>query len=513
MSDGFTPDGDGFAEDPGPAAPPLSLGAKLGNMIGRAGWAIPGLVGLDHDTVQAAAEAAKGGTGSFGERFRSARTAANALSARVDEENPIISGIVRGVAGAPGEALLWALAPEVKLAQGAKALARGAAYGPRLGTLAGLSEYGSTPQKEPGERVAGAASTGLAGAALGGLMGAALPNPAALAPAQTLGERLRGTAINQGRKTLTGNSAPMATRKPLSDEAIQAAYDVGAIRPLGTVESAAERLTVAREAAGDRYAQIVAALEAKGIKGPNAILLARKLAAEADAIETNSLGSPAPGMYRDISLELQGLRQGMHGPVAGVPKVSPAPFADKRLRLTQAEDMKRSLQRAAQGEYVKEGPQSLSGEAKTDLASTLRQAIEDAVTAQAHLAPEEAAAFVPVKQRVGALIEASNAANRGAARAANRQQFGLGPKVLAGGALASGNVPGAAATLIGTSALRNRGPATLGWAANKGANLADFFARARPGKPMTMTPEAATIIELLRAQPTLRLLPAAAEDE
>jgi len=318
-------------------------------------------------------------------------------------------------------------------------------------------------------------------------MAGVLPNPAAMAPARSAAERLRETAINQGRKVLTGNAAPMATRKPLSEEAVQAAYNEGAIRPFGTVEGAAERLGTARESVGDLYGQVLEALEAKGVTGPNAVLLARQLVKEANeaAKQTLETVDPGPELLRTTAEELTS-------------KVGGTPFASKRLGLTQAEKVKRTLQHAAASDYVKEGPQSLSAEARTGLASRIRQAIEDEVTAQAEKAPQEAAAFVPLKRRLGAIIEASNAANRGSARAANRQQFGLGSKVMASGALAGGSIPGAVGALVASTALRNRGPATVGWSANKAANLLRALAARAPEKPMTLTPEAQAIVDALR---------------
>lgn len=508
MADGFVPD-DGFQPDE-----PDKPGAwdQAVNMVGRGAYALPGLVGLDYETVAAAVNAA--GAPDFSQRFAQEKKRLLRSSRQVDATSPVVSGGVRGLAAAPGEALLLALAPGAKLAQGASAAQKFLTYGPRAGALTGLTEYGSTAYKPPLERASGAGVAGLAGTAIGGGAAAALPFPGGAPVAPSMAERLRSVATDQGRKVLTGNSAPMGTRKPLSEGAIRAAYDTKAIGPLTTVEKAAERLGVTREAIGQKYGDIIEALEARGVKGPNAILLARKLAAEADTIEVQSLGSPAPGMYRDVSLELQGLRQGMHGPTAGVPKVNPAPFADKRLALSQAEAMKRTLQRAAKGEYVKEGPQSLSGEAKTDLASIMRQAVEDAVEQQAGQAPAEAAAFVPVKRQLGAIIEASTAADRAAARAANRQTFGLGSKVMGAGALASGNLPAAIGTMIASKVLRDRGPSLVGYSAHKAANVLERpLLKAASKAQRSLTPEIEALVNYLRSQGRMGLTPVTADDQ
>lgn len=511
-------------DDDLPAAGPQSpsFGQKALNMIGRGAWALPGLVGLDYETAQGAVRdwPVLGGGPSKSEGYE--------LSRRVDAENPITSGLVRGLAAAPGEALTWAVAPEVKLAQGAKFLEKAATYGPRLGALAGSSEYGSTASKDPVSRLGGAATAAAAGTVLGGVGAGLLPNPGVLAPAKTAAERLRETAMNQGRKVLTGNAAPMGTRKPLSEGAIQAAYDVKAIRPFGTVEKAAERLGVARETLGDEYSRIVGELEAKGVTGPNARALAKALSDEAKARSTDTLETmdPGPGLFRETAEEIAAKVQESapkkahgHGKPAAPALVdaygrevavpAPAP-AVPTLRLTQAENMKRTAQRAARADYIREGPESLAGGARIDLASRLRQAVEDAVESQSDKAPAEAAAFVPIKRQLGPVIEAGVAADRGAARAANRQTFGLGSKVLAGGALAGGNLPGAVATMVGATALRNRGPATLGWAANTGAKL---LSKAKgPAKPVTVTPEVEALLAYLR-DAGVRLAPAGASDE
>jgi hypothetical protein len=167
-----------------PGKPKLSAGQKAGNMIGRGAWALPGIVGLDYETVAGGLDAAigKGGEGGYLDRAKRLRDSYRKGSEQVDAENPITSGLVRGLAAAPGEALAWSAGAPVKLGQGAGALTRALAYGPRAGTLAGATEYGSTSHKPTGERLGAAAVAGGAGAVLGGAMAAALPNPSVLAP-------------------------------------------------------------------------------------------------------------------------------------------------------------------------------------------------------------------------------------------------------------------------------------------------------------------------------------------
>lgn len=174
------PDADTAAFDDLPDAPGISAGERALNMIGRGAWALPGLVGLDKETADAGLAALTdpnklGGT--VGDRFSRYRQGGYQRSARVDRDNPITSGLVRGVTAAPGEALVLLAAPQAKLAQGASAVQKALTYGPRVGTLAAASEYGSTGYKPVGERSAGAAGAGVAGTLLGGAGAASLPYP------------------------------------------------------------------------------------------------------------------------------------------------------------------------------------------------------------------------------------------------------------------------------------------------------------------------------------------------
>jgi hypothetical protein len=209
---------------PDPAAPPvktLSGWDKTVNMIGRGAWALPGLVGLDYERANEIAGQipllrAAGGA---------PREETLKISRQVDAENPITSGLVRGVAAAPGEALAWMAAPEVKgpqlIAQGGRALSpvlakvapyveRALAYGPRTGLLTGASEYGSTAHKDPLERAAGAGTAAATGTVLGGGMAAALPNPAVLAPGRPTfdpAEAERAAAQAQANATVASRAA------------------------------------------------------------------------------------------------------------------------------------------------------------------------------------------------------------------------------------------------------------------------------------------------------------------
>lgn len=153
------------------------------------------------------------------------------------------------------------------------------------------------------------------------------------------------------------------------------------------------------------------------------------------------------------------------------------------LGLTQAENMKRSLQGMAKSSYQKFDPNEV-GEAKEEAASMLRQSIEDAVSAQAAAAPDEAAAFVPIKQKLSGLIEAGNAADRGAAMADRRHALSLTDLLaFTGGTAHGGQLEGAGMALLSKLA-RTYGPSTAAWAGKGGARLLEAAA-AQPANALS----------------------------
>lgn len=428
--------------------------------------------------------------------------------ARQDQSGAYLGGNVAG------GLLTVPLLPGAAPAGGAAGLMSAAKVGAAYGAASGAGRAESMADV-PGAMATDAAVGAVAGPALS--VGSRLVGRAASAGVNALRSKLSETALEQGRKALTGNAGTISVKKLLSPESVAAAYESGAIRPGATVKGIAERLGAAREAAGDEYGQIVRALEAAGVKGPNALALGQGLRQEARQISTQSLGSPAPGMYERIGLELQGLKQGMHGISPGVPKIDTSTAAlgvvDPRLGLVQAENMKRTLQNAARAEYVKEGGTSLSGEAKMELASRLRQAVEDAIDAQASRAPAEAAAFVPVKQRLGSLIEADTAASTAAARAARKSNIPLTAAIAASGGLASGGVTGAAAAGALAKAMQTRGASTIGSVSNFLANRIPSMTPPSSIPPGAVSAEVRALLDALAMRPGVRLAPAGAGEE
>lgn len=296
---------------------------------------------------------------------------------------------------------------------------------------------------------------------------AGTPKPSILSPA--VRDYLQNKSINIGRRVLTGGAEPLSVKNPLSPEAVQTAFDVGAIAPGRTTKYAADTLREAREAAGKTLGGIIDKLEAAGVRGPNAVQLAQALRQKADTLEMNSAGTGAPALYRSLADEIE-------SKVAGRPAFTPG---RQNLDVSQAEAIKRSLQEKARYDRV-QGDTILEG-ARKDIASHVRQSVEDAIQNQAHLAPEAAADFVPTKESLGNIIEASEVANKGAAQAARRNAFSLrdimlGSGMSAGGAAALGPLGALAgpATAVASQAVRTRGTPTAAWLLNKAAQLGEL---------------------------------------
>jgi hypothetical protein len=432
---------------------------------------------------------------------------------------------------------------------------------------------------------------GAVGGAVADRFGRALP---------VLAKALRKGAVNAGRRVLQGGGS-ISVKKPVSDEAILEAGRQGAFRPLGTIEGAADRIGAARERVGAQYGDVVDALEAAGVKGPDADALAQRLRAKGASAFSNSALPEVQNVYNRTAAAIQRVSPAtparvtakatnldwpaapnLELPFAGrtasagpdvkwelpdktprtvtydveaggaggraVPGSSsssevpwlrndsaPTPYGEPRLepgtlrprpgapaqvdflehsarptsqsvayqesllpksrrlpdrpkpvpvsteieftpekpgnlRLGQGERIKRAHQQKARYDKV-QGDTVMEGSRK-DIASTIRQANEDAIEAQKHLAPDLAERFVPLKRQTGLLIEAGDAADIGAARAARRHFLSPRETVIATGALAGGGIPAGAITGTAAHLLNTRGGSTAAWAGLRGA---DFF--------------------------------------
>ena len=408
-----------------------------------------------------------------------------AADAQALREHPFISMAAGGPAAVMAAPFLG----------GAQAPAMGARFLQALKLGAGMGAVGGLTRSTDAAQIPGnVAQDAAAGAVLGPLVQGGAE--AAGAGFRAVQPWLREVALEQGRKALTGNAGTISVKKALSPESVTAAYETGGIRPGASVKGIAQRLTNTRDELGNRYGELVSDLAAAGIEGPRVSKAALELSDAARNMTQTA--NPAPGMYRDLALQLS---------------QEPAAQATGRLPLEVAEQIKRNLQNAARAEYVKEGTTSLAGDAKRELASFVRQSVEDAISEQAAKAPELAASFVPVKQRLGAVIEASNAADIAAARAARKSNLGLVPAVAASGGLASGGIPAAVAAGTAAKVAQTRGPATVGWIAHQLGRVEPTATPAMAGARSTALSEyLQAVLEALRA-PRLRLTPAAADQE
>lgn len=372
----------------------------------------------------------------------------------------------------------------------AKGIGQMAAAGALQGGVSGAG--GSEADLTKGDLGGFAFDTGIgagAGAALGaglGLLGRALK------PAMSRGaELLERLGITQGRKVLTGGTKSISQAAAVSDPAVERALREGAIKPLGTTAGASERLDVLREAAGQEYAQVVKALEDAGVAGPAKDALVAELRAQAEQEAANTAGSRVPAYFSKIARDVERLpaearipgeevvlRPRPPGSVStalrpttsiaeapryvrgdmgeiieaareAAPLLPYRPSAPQsyvpasevgevitgpvdRLRLGQAENVKRSLQDAASKAYKTVGGNTELADAKIAAAARLRQAVEDAIEQQSAKAPDAAAAFIPVKQRSGQLIEAATAAEKALNAAKNKNAISLRDLLVAG---------------------------------------------------------------------------------
>lgn len=198
------------------------------------------------------------------------------------------------------------------------------------------------------------------GAGVGGLAAEGLS-----ALAKPLAGPLREAAVGTARRILRNTGGSLSAAKPLSSEAAQEVLDMGIIKPFGTSKGAATRLAAARSAVGDEYGKIVQALEARGITGPQADALAQQYAAEGASVGARSMNPAVPRAYETAADQLAG-----------------KPTVNGRLGLTQAEDLKRSLQDQATSAYKQMQPGELA-RAHEETASMMRQAVEDEIAKQA----------------------------------------------------------------------------------------------------------------------------------
>lgn len=394
------------------------------------------------------------------ESYRGARDTREARTAAGSAQNPVAAALGTGT----GIGLSIA-APLPKATVGAGRTGRvlsnaltGAGYGAATGLTEGKADL---TRGEMGQALLDTATGGLLGGGIGGLAGGVTELARPL-----LQKALRGLAINRGRKVIQGGSdIAAATRKPLSDEAVEEALKSGAIRPLSTTENTYRRLDALSEQEERALGEIVAALEAKGVKGPEARKLADQIFERyAQEWPVAPASKAVPQRFFDEAANIEAVAQGR-----------------SNLGLRQAERLKSNLQNAARYERLNASP---TEEATQEIASIVRQANEDAINQAAAAAGKGsevaglAEKFVPTKQRVGRLLEARTAAERGASKASQRQTLGLQDYLAAA---ATGNPAAAFPVMIANNMARNRLPSTLAsgaFALGEGLNVGGLPGRA-----------------------------------
>jgi hypothetical protein len=361
----------------------------------------------------------------------------------------------------------------------AKAATLGSALrtGAALGAVSGLGASNADLTTGDGGQYLRAAGDTALGTVAGTAFGGAGYAGAKYAPVllRLARQKLENAAVASGRRVLLAGADSLSKREPVAADAVLESIRSGAILPGGTTKGAFNRLEKLTDHYGETYNAILSELESRGVTGPNARELADQLLARAKQIEPGELNDALVNESRKTAEKV--LDKAEIAEVEGI-----APTA--RLGLKQAEAMKRGLQRDAKYGRIEET--GLNQE-KRAVASILRQANEKAIADAAEKAgpnselADIADMFVPVKAKLGNLIEAETAAQRGAARASQRGHFGLPDFLMGAAGLSHGSPMEALGLGLATNLLRNRGPSTAASTAYWGSVAAKKLAQTLAG--------------------------------
>lgn len=282
----------------------------------------------------------------------------------------------------------------------------------------------------------------------------ALPAAApAAAESGVVTNALKGLSNKMGRRTLYGGAETLSTKFPVSDASIEAAYEVGAFRPLGTTEHAADVLSDALDQAGALKGGVVKAMEDAGVKGIDSANMAQYLRSKADWLRKNTAGTKLPDLYEKVAGDIEAAGPG-------------------RLGVQQSENIKQSLQDAARYGAPDE---KMLNVARRKIASTVRQGVEDAAGADAATmggaAADATSMLVPAKKTYSLLAPAAAAAEKGLSQATKRNAFSLRDTLMAAPMLAAHGPVAAAEAGLATKALRTYGPSTAAYALRKAAGV------------------------------------------
>ena len=315
--------------------------------------------------------------------------------------------------------------------------------------------------------------------------------------ARGVGNALKGAGNRIGRYVLERGSRK-AGYEPLSDEAVEEAMREGAIVPLGTTSGAAQRLERATDDWGNVYDADMREMQRLGVEGPKVKEAADALWKRGENVFTGT-GDVRVGAgdtaVREVYRKKAGDLLEMFGDRAGE-KLRSLPTESSRRRLfaspktlriplTVAETVKRTV-----GDRAKFGKleETLENEARRDMYRILKEMNEEAVAEAAERAgpgpiADRAAAFVPLKQKLGRLIEAREAALRGSAKA-SREAPGPGLKELGTSAMVSPD----GGTAIGLAMLlrlaRERAPSTAATGLRAAGSIPTYLGNAAARRPV-----------------------------
>lgn len=374
----------------------------------------------------------------------------------IPDKEKVLTGtdLVTGL-GKQGLKAAALLMPASKVLQGlgwGGKLAAGALQGAGSGALMAA---GDTKSNDLGDiannAVSGAESGGLVG---GGLSGVGLASGALLNKARPYLE----TASQKFGNMASRGYANIAAKKIISPEAMEQAYRTGIIAKGDTVTNIADKVRSQAAALSSAKQGITQGMDAVGMRvdsGPFIVRL-EKAAADARGRDFGPLAKTLDN-YADKVREVAAI----HDPLTG------------QIPVDAFEALKTSIGKGAKESFAKvEGKASTLGQAQMDAYGMFKREAEEAVRAQASLAPDLAAAFVPAKKELGNALSVSDASVTGKAREwARRLPFA---SVLGGGyggveGYKAGGVKGAlegaliggAASTLGHAAI-SRAPSTLG---------------------------------------------------
>jgi hypothetical protein len=297
-----------------------------------------------------------------------------------------------------------------------------------MGAIGGL---GDSEASGAGGMARDAATGGAIGGALGFAGQRLLPKAMSAA-----GDKLHEWGIASGRRHLRGGGGTISVKKPLSEESVLAAREAGAFGGR-TVQESSAVLERASAKADDALGAALDTLEAKGAKGMDVKGTVASLRRQGDEAFRNSGLEDVRAVYHNAADALDEIAS----------KSSPG--------LRQGERIKSAHQRRTK--YDRIGGRDDLVDARSDVASTLRRATENSVADQAALAPDAAAAFIPLKEASGAIEDARRLAETGAARASQRNAVFSMPNMIAGGAGIATGTPAGILLPLATHLAKTRG--------------------------------------------------------